>query len=158
MIQTETLDSTDIRLYTDASGLGLGGCYAGKWFSVPIENYYKYSIAFRELLAIVVAVLSWGDEWCNKQVVIYTDNEAIVYIWSTGSCKCKDIMTLIRLLFFFIAKRNINLLFHHIAGKANTHADLLSRLQVTRFKELFPEAETWPTPIPSSILAILRKL
>ena len=158
VIQTETLYSTDIKLYTDASGFGLGGCYGGKWFSVPIANKHNYSISFLELLAIVVAVFSWGDEWCDKQVILYTDNEAIVQIWTTGSCKCKDIMSLIRLLFFFLAKRNINLMIFHIAGKSNIYADSLSRLQVARFKEQCPDAERLPTSIPTSIWPILREI
>ena len=156
VIQTETIHSIDIRLYTDASGVGLGGFYAGKWFAVPITNSFKYSICYWELLAIVVAVFSWGDEWHDKQVVLYTDNEAIVYIWSTCSCKCKDIMFLIRRLFFFIAKRNINLIILHIAGKSNSYADSLSRLQVDRFRARCPDAQDMPTIIPASIWSLLQ--
>ena len=62
-----------------------------------------------------------------------TDNMAIVQVWRSGSCKNKDIMSLVRRLFFFIARRNVNLLLKHVPGKLNVDADLCSRLQVDAF-------------------------
>ncbi|XP_057316866.1 uncharacterized protein LOC130657895 [Hydractinia symbiolongicarpus] len=57
-----------------------------------------------------------GVEWRNKQVIIFTDNQAVVQIWCSGSCKCPHIMNLVRKLFFFLAQHNINLLLRHIEG------------------------------------------
>ena len=158
IIHTETLYSNDIRLFTDASGIGLGGYYAGKWFSVPFNNSKNHSISFLELLAVVIAVFCWGDIWRDKQVILFTDNEAIVHIWRTGSCKCPNIMTLIRKLFFFTAQRNINLLLRHIPGKTNTYADSLSRLQVEKFKVECKYVEAIATQLPQAMLHILRTL
>ncbi|XP_057296124.1 uncharacterized protein LOC130625059 [Hydractinia symbiolongicarpus] len=117
IIHTETLDSSSINLFTDASGA-----------------------------------------WKNKQLVFYTDNLAIVHVWSSGSCRCPNIMHLVRFLFFYTAEHNINLLVRHIKGQHNTYADLLSRLQVQHFKRLCPEAEADPTPIPSSILQLFKEI
>ncbi|XP_057312156.1 uncharacterized protein LOC130653651 [Hydractinia symbiolongicarpus] len=151
VIQTSFLTSESLNMFTDASMSGLGGFYNGKWFSIPFSNTNNYSITFLELLAVVIAVHSWGEKWSDTQVIIFTDNEAIVRIWSTGSCKCEHIMKLVRLLFYFTANHNINLLMRHICGTSNIYADLLSRLQVAKFKEQCPYAEELPTPIPSSI-------
>lgn len=158
IIHTETLDSSSINLFTDASGVGIGGFFSGAWFSIALNLTHKYSITFIELLAIVVAVFSWGEAWKNKQLVLYTDNLAIVHVWSSGSCRCPNIMHLVRFLFFYTAEHNINLLVRHIKGQHNTYADLLSRLQVQHFKHLCPEAEADPTPIPSSILQLFKEI
>ena len=118
LFQDEFVSSDDIELFTDASGFGLGGYFNGQWFSIPFNNTNSYSIGFLELLAIVITVFCWGDSWHNKQITLFTDNESIVHVWSTGSCKSANIMTLVRLLFFFTAKRNINLMLRHIPGVA----------------------------------------
>ena len=59
VIQAPPVSSCDIRLYTDASDIGLGGFYNGEWFSVPLKGIVKHSIGYFELLAIVVAVFCW---------------------------------------------------------------------------------------------------
>ncbi|XP_057296127.1 uncharacterized protein LOC130625062 [Hydractinia symbiolongicarpus] len=158
IIHTETLDSSSINLFTDASGVGIGGFFSGAWLSIALNLIHEYSITFIELLAIVVAVFSWGEARKNKQLVLYTDNLAIVHVWSSGSCRCPNIMHLVPFLFFYIAEHNINLLVHHIKGQHNTYADLLSRLQVQHFKRLCPEAEADPTPVPSSILQLFKEI
>ena len=58
IIHTETLYSNDIRLFTDASGIGLGGYYAGKWFSVPFNNSKNHSISFRKVF--ILSQITWG--------------------------------------------------------------------------------------------------
>ena len=158
MFQDDIVSSNDIKLFTDASFLGLGGYYDGQWFSVPFNNTKNHSISYLELLAIVVSVFCWGDDWCNKQIVLFTDNEAIVHIWSSGSCKCAEIMSLVRKLFFFTAKRNINLLLRHIPGVDNKYADSLSRLQVAKFKAQCLQAHAIPTELPQSMLSLLQAI
>ena len=151
IIQGLPISSQQMELYTDASGEGLGGFYDGLWFSTPIIQARSYNIAYLELLAIVIAVFCWGHKWTNKQIVLGTDNEAIVHVWCKGSCKDRDIMVLIRNLFYFTAKNNINLLVKHIPGKYNVYADLLSRLQVGKFKEKCPKAAAMPTAVPDQV-------
>ena len=158
LFQEEIVSTDDLELYTDASGLGLGGYFDGQWFSIPFQNTLGHSIAFLELLAIVIAVFSWGKRLQNKQILVHTDNESIAHIWKTGSCKSAEIMTLVRKLFFHIAKLNINLLFTHIPGHNNTFADLLSRLQVDHFKDICQKAHAQPIVIPPTILNYLNSL
>lgn len=158
LFHTNTILSSKVDLSTDASGVGLGGYYNGQWFSLPFQSKRTYSISFLELLAIVIATFCWGEGWTDNEVVLGTDNEAIVQIWHTGSCKCKDIMTLIRHLFFFTAQRNINLLLCHVPGHSNIYADLLSRLQVSKFKKECTKADRCPTAIPSSVWNLLKSL
>ena len=64
-------------------------------------------------------------------------------------------MALLRALFFFCAKQNIHLQFFHVPGKQNVYADLLSRLQVEKFKRLHPDPDDVPTPLPGMVWDIL---
>ena len=156
-IQSPVVDSHELNLCTDASGIGIGGFYKGSWFSIPVEYDDELGIAYFELLAVLFAVFTWGKVWKNRQILLFTDNESICQIWSTGSCKSKDIMNLVRHLFFFIAQHNINLLLRHIPGRENNFADLLSRLQVAKFMSLCPDADTEPANVPEEALKLLER-
>lgn len=151
LIQQPFVSSDDLELFTDASSIGLGGFWKGQWFSTPIVRSTSNNIAYLELLAIVVATFCWGYEWVNQQIILFTDNEAVVTIWDKGSCKDSSLMKLVRKLFFFTAKHNINLILKHVPGKSNIYADLLSRLQVEKFRNKCPEASLVPTAIPTHI-------
>ena len=94
--EEDIVTSHALQLFTDASSLGFGAVYGDWWMSVGWPpSTHVYDINFLELFAIVAAVLTWGAGWSNKQILIYTDNEAITHIWRTGSCRNKDIMHLV---------------------------------------------------------------
>ena len=150
LFQQNLTTSHSIQLFTDASKAGLGAVYNKAWFSIPwpINSHH---INFLELFAIVAATFTWGGEWANKQILFFTDNQAITMIWQTGTCKDKDMMRLIRALFLFTAKNNINLLMRHIPGSINVSADYLSRLQVKKFRAIRRDADVNPTSPPLAI-------
>ena len=155
LIQSAPVTSYSKKLFTDASLLGFGSVYNNQWFSKKWPAPYKdYHINFLELFAIVASVFTWGHDWANQQILFYTDNLCITNVWRSGTCINKDIMRLVRALFYFTAKNNINILMHHIPGQTNTLADLLSRLQVDRFHRLHPSAESIPTPISPDVWLI----
>ena len=148
LIQAPVITSVSLTLFTDASSIGCGGVYNTKWFSARWPSQFlEYHINFLELFAIWVAVFIWGSEWKNKQILFYTDNMPITNIWKNGSCVNKDIMRLVRILFLFCAKSNINLLMQHIPGHYNKLADALSRCQVAKFHACNPAAAPEPTAI-----------
>ena len=153
IIQETFINSDHINLFTDASGIGIGGFFNGHWFSV--SNHQSHSIAYCELLAIVAAVFVWGSELKNKQIIVFCDNQAVGEIWKSGTCKDPSIMKLVRIMFFELVKHNINLVVQHIPGKLNIYADLLSRLQVQKFKRICPEANLDPEKIHPSIWELL---
>ena len=99
----------------------------------------------------MAAVFTWGNRWTNKQIIINTDNLTLTDIWKTGSSRDKDVMRLVRALFLFSARHNINILMKHISGHNNYLADSLSRLQVDKFKHHCPEADHQPTSISHTI-------
>ena len=152
MIQTNIVTSHTLRLATDASFKGMGAVYQNQWISAgwPSQSV-EHHINFLELFAIVAAVFTWGSEWTNQQILIYTDNQAITYIWKSGTCRDKNIMRLIRALFTYTAKANINILFQHISGHSNYLADCLSRLQVNQFRKAHQHASIQQSHPPDSI-------
>ena len=151
-IQQTPISSHSLRLFTDASSHGFGAVYGNEWFSVPWPSSFSHHhINFLELFAIVASVFTWGNNWRNKQILFFTDNSSITYVWKTGTCRDKNIMRLVRALFMFTASRNINILMHHIPGQSNLLADLLSRLQVQKFHQAHPQALLQPAIVSADV-------
>ena len=146
---------SDMHLFTDASGrIGFGGYYHGKWFCSPWPHHVligDYSIAWKEMVPIVVSVLQWGTELSGKRIMIHTDNMAVKEIINRQTSTCNKIMNLVRKLVLQCLAKDISIRAVHIDTKANAVADSLSRLQMDRFRRLAPEAEEKPTPIPTSL-------
>ena len=156
VMQSEPVTSAALSLFTDASGLGFGAVFGHLWFSSEWSpTLSKYHVNIQELFAIVAAVLTWGTAWRDQQILLFTDNMAITHVWRSGSSSDVIIMKLIRYLFLFCAKLNINLLVQHIPGHSNSAADALSRLQVARFHRLCPSAGQHPSPIAPELWSIL---
>ena len=135
-----------LQFYTDASDKGFGAVYGKRWLFASWENEViaHANINVRELFMIVAAVVAWGEEWLNKQLIIYTDSLVIACVWWTGTSRDKQVMNLVCWLFTFIARRNINI-HTHIPGLTNKKADTLSCLQFQEFHKCFPDAEQHPT-------------
>ncbi|XP_006821480.1 uncharacterized protein LOC102808314 [Saccoglossus kowalevskii] len=132
--------------------LGCGGYFNGEWFSSSWEkilstNSPELSIAWKELLPILLACLIWGNSWFGKRVMFHCNNESVVHIWSKGSTRCPYIMTLVWAIFFKAAKSNFHVMVTHIRGTNNNVADALSRLQIQRFRQIAPEAAKQPVSI-----------
>ena len=97
---------------------------------VPVhgpDSWQNVSIAAKELLPILLAVVLWGKEWTGRSVRCWSDNAAVVAVVNTGWCQDKHLMHLMRCLFFYDAHFRFGILARHIAGVANTKADALSR-------------------------------
>ena len=156
-IQDEPVTSVAMSLYTDASDLGCGAMYGIHWFSVPWPDllHASFHINVRELLAIVASVFTWGHEWHDKQILFYTDSMSITDVWRTGTSTDRAIMKLVRAMFMFCARANINILMRHIPGSKNAGADALSRLQVARFRRLCPGSFPTPSRVPDVVWTIL---
>ena len=146
IIQNVPIPSDVLRLYTDASDLGFGAVYKRSWIiSEWKHGWGDQHINVRELFAIWVALHTWGGQWSNMQILFLTDSQSMSQVWRTGTSRDKVVMRIIRAMFMFCAKHNINLLMKHIPGKSNILADHLSRFQVKEFTEAMPEADPVPT-------------
>ena len=144
----------DTIITTDASGSwGCGGWQGTKWFQMQWNDKAQdKSIAVKEHIPILIAVLIWGSELRGKHVLSNCDNEAVVSILSSRYSRDQHLMHLLRYLFFIEAHFHFRLSASHVAGVSNMVADNLSRNQLSAFRINFPHADTHPTHIPSSLM------
>jgi hypothetical protein len=147
----------DMELFTDASGKGCAGYFHGKWFathwpdSVLIEQGDHLSMSFCELYPIVISALLWGGSWSSKRILFLCDNMGVVLAINKGRSKSPQIMTLLRRLVLVAAEFSFAYSAQHLPGQNNGIADSLSRFQMTRFRELAPEAAELPCQVPQNI-------
>ncbi|MEE8386052.1 MAG: reverse transcriptase domain-containing protein, partial [Dehalococcoidia bacterium] len=97
--------SPDLRLASDASNLGLGITFQEDWCCIPFDappwdTARNLDIAWRELLAVVVALATFGPRLAGKRVLLDCDNQAIVSAINEGTIRSPSIMCLVRALFF----------------------------------------------------------
>ena len=155
--------SDDMKLFTDASGIGFGGIFGTQWFQGHWPNDLrldykeqqdmgKLSIAFQELYPIVVAALIWGRNWARKRILFKCDDLATVYAICKGRSKSPAIMKLMRRLVLVATEFNFMYSAEHVPGSKNIIADSLSRLQTVRFRQLAPWADQQPRPLPHSVM------
>ena len=102
------------------------------------------------MLAVVIAVATWGAQLHAKQILIHCDNMAVCHILKKGTSKNELIMDLVRLLFYFSAFHNLLCSAEYIWTHDNNIADIPSRFQYHRFRSLVPQANvnmTEPYPV-----------
>ena len=133
--------SVDLELYSDASGLGIGAVFGRRWMSMPFTEPQKhYSIAWRELYAVLAACATWGRFLTGSRVLIFCDNSSVVSIVNTGASRCSHVMSLVRALFDVCVYHDFDVRLRHVPGVENVAADRLSRLDFIGFKSLFAGA------------------
>ena len=153
----------DLQLFTDSAGVETKGCgafYAGKWAHLQWHTEWKSTpllrdITYLELIPIALAIFLWGQEFRNKNVIFFSDNEAVVSILNSKTSKSKIVMSLLRFIIYCTLKFNIQLKSKHISSKDNTIADFISRGQVERFRKLVPFVELYPCQVPAEFWSLL---
>ena len=84
------------------------------------------------------------------------DNQAVVAVLATRTCRDQKLKHLLRCLFFFEASFQFTLVATYIAGSINHLADDLSRNKLSSFlHKMGHRAEATPTPIPLSLTEML---
>ena len=88
----------------------------------------------------------------NHGVPFFTDNSALIDIINKQTSKHKSVMVLLRDLVLSCLSHNILFRAQHVPGLQNSQADNISCFQVESFKELAPEADEFPTTVPTNLL------
>jgi hypothetical protein len=150
LLQHRWIADKALHLYTDASGnFGFGAIFNTKWFFGSWPQALKdHNITFKELLPIVLALEVWGNELANRCIILHSDNHAVVHIINSQTSKDTHIMILVRRLVLACMQNNILIKSVHIPGKSNTLPDLLSRLQIDKFRAVATHMDSQPTVIP----------
>ena len=149
---------TRIPFFSDASGgerLGFGAIYEGHWLYSQWEDNYiqvnKPSIEYLELYAVTAAFLTWGKLIQNQRVLIHCDNKAVVEMLNKSTSSCKNCMDLLRLVIMDNLINNRRVYAEYVKSADNNFADVLSRLQLSRFWSLVEKygkvVDLTPSPI-----------
>lgn len=119
-------------------------------------HYEELTIQIAELYSILLGISLWINHIVNKRVIVFTDNESVMYMLNKSTSSCPICMKMIRLITLWSMQCNTRIFSWHIKTIQNTSADLLSRGEVTKFLELFPGSknhqellpeEYWPFPV-----------
>nr|XP_055053787.1 uncharacterized protein LOC129438918 [Misgurnus anguillicaudatus] len=146
---------SDIQLYTDAApSIGFGGFYQGRLFAstwppqLLDKTHFSASSALFELYPLVAAAFLWGKEWSTNNIIVYCDNEATVHCINKTHSHAPTMMPLLRRLIWIAACDQFIITAKHVPGSKNQIADSLSRFAFQKFRQLAPEADPNPTPVP----------
>ena len=155
---TKTWSADEISMFSDASKNPLLGCGATCMDSWSYMQWNKSfivkndpSIEYLELYGVLVAVLNWLHRFRNKRIVLFCDNQSVVYMINNMTSSCKQCLVLIRLLVLHSLKLNVRVFAKHLSSKANKNSDLLSRLKIQEFLKQKKSWDKFPTPIPEAI-------
>ena len=151
------VSNEDMQLFTDsAGGTGFGAYFAGKWAygswpqSWVVQGIID-DITVLELFPLLVSLHIWGEHLRNKKILFRVDNFAVVHIVNSMTSKSDRVMSILRAFTLQCLKLNIAVKAQHLSGCLNRVADSLSRLQFQKFRELVPDAEPTPTPVPNHL-------
>ena len=87
------------------------------------------SIAYKELLPVVMAARELGSSWSGSIVRAGVDNCSVVFMGNSGTSRAPDCMRLLRELSDLQSLHSFDLVFSYCPRFFNDRADSLSRLQ-----------------------------
>jgi hypothetical protein len=137
-------DDADLVMWTDASGkLGISFVYAGNGFLYQLQHPEPGSpcvdIFFLELLAILSGIHHVAHfTKPPKRLLIYTDSLDLVAVLNTLRASESRHNSILLAIAEIIMKSGIDLRTHHIEGKQNIRADMLSWLMTNEYRYRFP--------------------
>ena len=138
-------ESNSTLVFTDASDTAAAAVVDAKWTILYFDGRYSWvkekSINYREMLAVVLAVSTFGRYLKNKSVLMDIDNKGMQQAVQSGKSKEKEIMALIRCIYFYTSTNNVQYRTVFIEGKTNVLEDRLSRGQLKEFRMLAPLSE-----------------
>ena len=147
-------------VYTDASGTkGMGGVFQNLWFGVRVARRHRTKdIQFKELQAILQAILRWGDSWRGSHILFFCDNQAVVEWMRSGTSRSRDAMPVLRILVMLAACLDFTFSITWIPSEENSLADAASRFQFQRLFELAPYLQRNPCQTKSQLTGMRRML
>lgn len=139
----------DLYFCTDASLTGFGATYSndfllGTW-STPLVDlqpwvnsvHWTYppeyvtvgtDINELDMWPVLCGVLRWGSTWRNKRVVLYTDNNQVLYAINDNKSRNNKVMGWLREIFWSSFVYNFYLTAARIPSAENVLPDCLSRI------------------------------
>lgn len=134
-------------IWVMGESLGLNGSMVllqniGLTTTYQCENFSQLSLLWK----------CGGATLSNSSIVFHSDNSAVVHIINRNTSKDPNLMKLMRRLMVASLLQNNHFNAKHILGLLNIAADLLSRLQISRFWTLYPTMDDNSYPVPQALL------
>ena len=123
------------QVFTDACLVGGGGfCPPHCFFRLawpPLMSEWSLPINQLECFTLLIAIRAWADRLSGHTVKFWCDNEPTVLAFKSGKSQNLFTAACLREFSLLAASHDITPIFHHIEGKANITADILSRAEVS---------------------------
>ena len=107
-----------VEVSSDAGGsLGFGAYLEGMWFTDSWTfSQGEQSIAYKELLLVVIAAHVRGHQWCRRHVLFRSDNDSVVPNLNPRTSKVPCLMHLLLTLLLAAAHHSFSFSAQHIPG------------------------------------------
>jgi hypothetical protein len=145
----------ETQLFTDASGVGLGGYYSREGVTpshkctfatalrLPLPSSRVFDINPHEMDAILFAFQKWGQQWAKHVVVVNTDSQTAERGLWKQTLRSGPTNAPLRDILVIAARLDIVIKPHWIQGVSNRLADALSRFDNHTVANSFPQ---WRAP------------
>jgi len=149
-----------LHVYTDASGLkGLGGTFGDEWFSTRCPRRFRTrDIQFKEIYAILQAILRWGLSWERHHIVFHVDNSAIVACMGSGTSRNPQVANILRSIVMLAARLGFSYSCSWVSSSNNQLADTVSRFEYNRLFTLAPSMQKKPSATHPQLRGIKHML
>jgi hypothetical protein len=116
---------------------GLGGVISDQWFPAwTLRCYCCHDIQFKEIFAILHAILCWGDSWSGHHIVFFCNNSAVIAWMNSGTAKSPHAMPVLWAITMLATCLNFSYSSVWISTEENSLADAASCFQYTRLFQL----------------------
>ena len=79
-------------------------------YSIALHiGYQNYNIVHLEMVKILVAIRTWGQQWKGKNVIIHCANQAVVSVLRSGHTRDMTLAAMARNIIMTIAYQDIEL-------------------------------------------------
>ena len=128
----------DGTIATGACLTGYGGTIGNKYFRARFpKELCGQNIAYLEILAVMVALKLWGQQFTGKYFWIHVDNEAVATVLNTGASRNSKLQDVLREIALLAARHQFVIKAQHIMGVLNRVPDWLSRWGEPQAKKQF---------------------
>ena len=151
---------TTTHVYTDASGTkGLGGIFHPYWYSSRVpRRFRKRDIQFKEIYAVLQAILRWGHLWRHCHVIFHIDNSAIVDALSKETNRSRFTMSIVRLIVMLSASLEFSFSASWLSSSMNFLADSASCFLYSHLFSLSPSLNRQNSSTNPHLIGIKRML
>ena len=135
-----SLDASTDGWYEGLPGLGAYNHENHEYFTCTVPSSLRHlEIADLELVAHVVSLHVWADQWCEKQVTIHTDNQACWHLLNNGRSRQDIRLRMSRWMASCQIEKQFRVSSAWIPTSENNLADALSRYGDKAQRDKFAE-------------------